>query len=212
MASPRWRCTASQDNDVRHEDHRYQRGLASRTKDIRLMIPYVTRGVFTRRYPAAAAAAAAPPSSPLHPHPVSPLRWQSVRRCVSPPQPPNGPQNTPLATVNIFSFDQAGRGRGCSRNSHWSNAAITIHPEPRLPATSWGLFAGSLLLFFHPPTIHPQTHPPATEAAAAAAAALKACVIPCSSSSHCSRPFTYLPPINKLSSPVYKRIRLISSL
>lgn len=63
-AEPRWRCTASQDNDVRHEDHRYQRGLANRTKDIQLMIPYVTRGVFTlHRRP--------PPSLPWSRSPLS---------------------------------------------------------------------------------------------------------------------------------------------
>lgn len=49
MVGPRWRSGASKDNDVKHEDHRYRIGLASGTKDIQLMIPYVTRRVFTRR-------------------------------------------------------------------------------------------------------------------------------------------------------------------
>lgn len=49
MVGPRWRSAASKDNDVKHEDHRYRIGLANGTKDIQLMIPYVTRRVFTRR-------------------------------------------------------------------------------------------------------------------------------------------------------------------
>jgi len=49
MIGSRWRSAASKDNDVKHEDHRYRIGLANGTKDIQLMIPYVTRRVFTRR-------------------------------------------------------------------------------------------------------------------------------------------------------------------
>jgi len=49
MVGSRWRFGASKDNDVKHEDHRYRIGLANGTKDIQLMIPYVTRRVFTRR-------------------------------------------------------------------------------------------------------------------------------------------------------------------
>lgn len=143
MAEPRWRRTASQDNDVRHEDHRYQRGLASRTKDIRLMIPYVTRGVFTRR--------------------STPLLLFATLLAISPTlcftsATPKWTAEYPLATVNIFSFDQATRRRGCWGACDWSSAAITPGPGHAHPAASWGLFAGSLLLFFHPlpQTIQPR--------------------------------------------------------
>lgn len=79
------------------------------------------------------------PHAPTNPSPLATLRQQSaVRRCVSPPQPPNGPQNTPLRHGQYFFTLKAEGGQrgGCATASlDWPSVAITTRPWPR-PASS----------------------------------------------------------------------------
>jgi hypothetical protein len=148
MVGPRWRSGASKDNDVKHEDHRYRIGLASGTKDIQLMIPYVTRRVFTRRLVILLARPPCPlPSSPLPSQsPPSPLAIGRPLGFTS--ATPKWTAGYPSRTVNIFSFDEGRPGRASSTDPGWPDPAITTLPgHAHHREHPWGLFAGSLLLF-----------------------------------------------------------------
>lgn len=175
MVGPRWRSAASKDNDVKHEDHRYRIGLANGTKDIQLMIPYVTRRVFTRRL-----------MRPLRP----PATLNNQSTVMFHLRNPQMDRRIPPRTVNIFLFDKRRPGCASFSNPGWPDSAITPVSETRLPRASWGLFAGSLLLFS---TLYLWSHP--------ASIYRRRLATRSSSSSSCeSSPHSSLQaPINKLS-------------
>lgn len=134
MVEPRWRSGASKDNDVKHEDHRYQIGLASGTKDIQLMIPYVTRRVFTRRFVLLL----------IRPPPLTisrPLRFTSAT--------PKWTAGYPL--IRSIFFHSAREGRGARRQRILVGRIL---PSPLRqdtpPASTVGVICGESVTFFYP--------------------------------------------------------------
>lgn len=144
MVGPRWRSAASKDNDVKHEDHRYRIGLANGTKDIQLMILYVTRRVFTRRL-----------MSP--PRPPATLNNQST--VMFHLRNPQMDRRIPPRTVNIFSFDKRRPGCASFPVPGWPDSAITPSPRHAYREHRGGCLRGLLLfstlyLSSHPASIH----------------------------------------------------------
>jgi len=148
MVGSRWRSGASKDNDVKHEDHRYRIGLASGTKDIQLMIPYVTRRVFTRRLVILLARPSSP-SLPTVPLAIGrPLGFTSAT--------PKWTAGYPPRTVNIFSFDEGRPGRASSVDPGWPDPAITTLPgHAHHPAGTRGGYLRGVCYFFLPSTYEP---------------------------------------------------------
>lgn len=148
MVRPRWRSAASKDNDVKHEDHRYRIGLANGTKDIQLMIPYVTRRVFTRRLMS--------PLARLPPLTISrPLCFTSAT--------PKWTAGYPLVRSIFFYSIREGRGARRSRI-----LVGRILPSLRLrdtpTASIVGVICGESVTFFYPLSLEPSSQhlpPPA---------------------------------------------------
>lgn len=158
------------------------------------MIPYVTRGVFTRRYP-----------TPLHPVRHFPGNQSDV---VSPPQPPNGPQNTPSPRSIFFHSTRLAYG-GVVRGILIGRTLPSPYSQTTPTGNIVGVICRESVTFFPPST----SNNPATSSRSSSSSFQGPCYTR-SSSSCCSRPFTPPPPrpspINKLSPPCTE-IRLILS-
>lgn len=134
MIGPRWRSAASKDNDVKHEDHRYRIGLANGTKDIQLMIPYVTRRVFTRRL---VTLLARPPPLTIS----RPLCFTSAT--------PKWTAGYPLVRSIFFHSTREGRG---ARRRRFLVGRILPSPCVRdtPTASTVGVICGESVTFFYP--------------------------------------------------------------
>lgn len=147
MVGPRWRSAASKDNDVKYEDHRYRIGLANGTKDIQLMILYVTRRVFTRRLMSS-------------PRPPATLNNQST--VMFHLRNPQMDRRIPPRTVNIFSFDKRRPGCASFPVPGWPDSAITPSPRHAYREHRGGCLRG--VSYFFLPSISRAIQPASTAA------------------------------------------------